>query len=69
MSDVVQGSIELGLGRKQEGFGSMLGAVRRGYNLLDMNATIEQGFNFLKVRPEVADEILSEISGGKIPLL
>ena len=64
MSDVVQGSIELGLGRKQEGFGSMLGAVRRGYNLLDMNATIEQGFNFLKVRPEVADEILSEISGG-----
>jgi len=64
ISDVVQGSIELGLGRKQEGFGSMLGAVRRGYNLLDMNATIEQGFNFLKVRPEVADEILSEISGG-----
>jgi hypothetical protein len=64
ISDVVQGSIEVGLGRKQEGFGSILGAVRRGYNVLDMNATIEQGFNFLKVRPEVADEILSEISGG-----
>jgi len=64
MSDVVQGSIEVGLGRKQEGFGSILGAVRRGYNVIDMNATIEQGFNFLKVRPEVADEILSEISGG-----
>jgi len=65
MSDVVQGSIEATvLGQRQKGFGSMLGAVRRGYNVIDMNATIERGLNFLKVRPEVADEILSEISGG-----
>ena len=64
LSDVVLGAV-LGLqGRGIEAKGSILGAVRRGYNVLDFDATVEQGLNYLKFKPEVAEDLLSEISGG-----
>lgn len=64
ISDVVLASV-LGLqGRGQEAKGSILGAARRGFNVLDYDATIEQGLNYLKFRPEVGEELLSEVSGG-----
>ena len=64
ISDVVLAAV-LGLqGRGQEAKGSILGAARRGFNVLDYDATIEQGLNYLKFRPEVGEELLSEVSGG-----
>ena len=57
LSDVVNGAL---FGTK----GSLLGAVRRGYNVMDMDATVDAGLNYIKVRPEVGEELLSEISGG-----
>ncbi len=64
ISDVVLGGV-LGLqGRGIEAKGSLLGAVRRGYNVLDFDSTVEQGLNYLKFKPEVAEDLLSEISGG-----
>tara|TARA_A100001201_G_scaffold68212_4_gene63187 strand:- start:223 stop:3711 length:3489 start_codon:yes stop_codon:yes gene_type:complete len=64
LSDVVLGAV-LGLqGRGIEAKGSIIGAVRRGYNVLDFDATVEQGLNYLKFKPEVAKDLLSEISGG-----
>ena len=64
ISDVVLGAV-LGLqGRGAEAKGSILGAARRGFNILDYDATIEQGLNYLKFRPEVGEELLSEVSGG-----
>ena len=64
ISDVVLAGILKLQGRGQEAKGSLLGAARRGYNLLEMNATVESGLSFLRFRPEVGDELLSEISGG-----
>tara|TARA_R110001599_G_C12267440_1_gene661023 strand:- start:42 stop:3509 length:3468 start_codon:yes stop_codon:yes gene_type:complete len=57
LADVVNGAV---FGTQ----GSLLGAVRRGYNIMDMDATVDAGLNYIKVRPEVGEELLSEISGG-----
>jgi hypothetical protein len=64
LSDVVLGAVLALQGRGVEAKGSILGAVRRGYNVLDFDATIDQGLNYLKFKPEVAEDLLSEISGG-----
>ena len=64
LSDVVLGAVLALQGRGIEAKGSILGAVRRGYNVLDFDATIDQGLNYLKFKPEVAEDLLSEISGG-----
>lgn len=64
IADVVLAGV-LGLqGRGREAKGSILGAARRGYNVLDFNSTIDQGLNYLQFRPEVAEDLLSEVSGG-----
>jgi len=63
-SDVILTAI-LGLqGRGREAKGSILGAARRGFNLLNYNDTVEQGLKYLEFRPEVGEELLSEVSGG-----
>ena len=64
VSDVVLSAVLALQGRGREAKGSILGAARRGYNVLDFNSTIDQGLNYLKFRPEVAEDLLSEISGG-----
>ena len=64
ISDIVLAAVLKLQGRGQEAKGSLLGAARRGYNLLEMNATVEAGLSFLRFRPEVGDELLSEVSGG-----
>jgi len=64
IADVVLAGV-LGLqGRGIAAKGSVLGAVRRGYNVLDFDSTIEQGLNYLKFKPEVGEDLLSEVSGG-----
>lgn len=41
----------------QRGKGSMLGTLRRGYGLLDLNATLEEGMALLEANPRVAREL------------
>ena len=63
-ADLMLGAV-LGLtGKGQEAKGSILGALRRGFNVLNPHATVEQGLKYLELRPEVAKELLSEIAGG-----
>tara|TARA_R100001440_G_scaffold46620_2_gene66306 strand:+ start:5733 stop:9263 length:3531 start_codon:yes stop_codon:yes gene_type:complete len=63
ISDVVLGAVTLPFNYKK-GMGTILGAARRGYNVLDFNATADQGMKFLEFKPEVGEDLLSEISGG-----
>jgi len=63
ISDVVLGAVTLPFNYKK-GMGTILGAARRGYNVLDFNATADQGIKFLEFKPEVGEDLLSEISGG-----
>jgi hypothetical protein len=41
----------------KRGRGSMLGTLRRGYALLDLNATLEEGMALLEANPKVAKEL------------
>jgi len=77
VSDLVLGGLNYGqaafklakgdtLGAKylaQHGKGSILGSIRRGYNLLDFNDTIDTAWNYLNIQPEVADKLFRDIAG------
>ena len=76
-SDLVQGMLEYGAGTFmkvkgdtqaaakliQRGRGSLLGAARRGYNILDWNATIKEADVFLSYDTKLAEELFRQGTG------
>ena len=44
--------------------GSMLGAARRGINVLSYDSTIEAAENLIKIKPEIAEKLFAERAGG-----
>ena len=44
--------------------GSLLGALRRGLNLLSPDATIKSAENYIRLRPEIGEKLFAERAGG-----
>ena len=63
-SDVVLSGLFLGTGQFQKSKGTLLGAARRGVNIMTPQATIEAAENFFKFRPDVAEKLFAERAGG-----
>jgi hypothetical protein len=76
MADVIQAglSASMGVGHTvartgkagayfRQAKGSFLGSVRRGVNLLNWDATMKEAEDLLEIRPDVAKELFSVISG------
>ena len=77
-SDIVLGGLKLGeasiykLAGKQGAYeaamnaakGSILGNIKRGYNILKFNDTMESATNYLQLKPELYEQIVRTSSGG-----
>lgn len=63
-SDVVLGAVLLVKGDTKGAKGSILGAARRGVNLLDYDSTLDAAESFLRVKKDIGDELFAERSGG-----
>lgn len=77
-SDVVLGGLKLGeaavykMAGKQGAYeaalnasrGSVIGAIKRGYNLFTPNMTMEAADGYLMLKPELYEQIIKESSGG-----
>ena len=63
-SDIVLSGLLLGTGKFQKAKGTLLGAARRGVNVMTPQATIEAAENFFKFRPDVAEKLFAERAGG-----
>ncbi len=63
-SDIVLSGLLLGTGKFQKAKGTLLGAARRGVNIMTPQATIESAENFFKFRPDVAEKLFAERAGG-----
>lgn len=76
ISDLVQGTMQIALSpipvlrgadstakAYQMGKGSILGALRRGSNILDPNDTLRGAEEYLALKPEIAEELFAVISG------
>lgn len=64
ISDVVAGTL-LGAGGNFKGArGSILGAMRRGYNVLNHVDTVEAAADYLATKPELRQKLFQHIAGG-----
>jgi len=77
-SDVVLGGLKLGeaavykMAGKQSAYeaamnaskGSVIGAIKRGYNLFTPNMTMDAADGYLMLKPELYEQIIRESSGG-----
>lgn len=64
ISDVIESGLLYGTGRKQEGWGTLTGAVRRGYNVLNWMDTLESAEDFLSINPKLAEKLHRHITAG-----
>tara|TARA_R100001369_G_scaffold46103_1_gene72400 strand:+ start:834 stop:4463 length:3630 start_codon:yes stop_codon:yes gene_type:complete len=63
-SDIVLSGLLLGTGKFKKAKGTLLGAARRGVNVMTPQATIEAAENFFRFRPDVAEKLFAERAGG-----
>jgi hypothetical protein len=70
LSEIVEGSLNLAAGKvlnnvdlAVKGKGTLLGVARRGYNVLNWNATIEEGLELLENIPKAKEDLFRVMSG------
>ena len=63
-SDIVLSGLFLSTGKVKKAKGTLLGAARRGVNVMTPQATIEATENFFKIKPGVAEKLFAERAGG-----
>lgn len=64
ISDVVLAPLLLIKGDVTGAKGSILGAARRGVNIIDYDATIAAAQNLIAVKPDIAEKLFAERAGG-----
>ena len=64
VSDAVLAGLYAGTGQGRKAKGTILGAARRGVNLMTPDVTIKAAENYFKIKPDVAEKLFAERAGG-----